>query len=104
MIELKDREYDPETKEIFFNVYKDGVETVWIVVFDKGEELHLGDIFPLINSSSSLGVVGVRQLIRALKKEFPRVTKLSMSRFGGAKHLIADNEYDEESHSVEWKM
>ena len=104
MIELRDREYDPQTEEIFFNVYKDGIETVWIAVYDRGEELNLSDIFPVMNSSSSLGVVGVRQLIRALKKEFPKATKLSMLRFGGAKHIISDNEYDEESHSVEWKL
>ena len=105
-IELRDREYEPQTKQIFFNVYVDGVQTVWIAVYDRGDELHLSDIFPIINRSGALGIGGVRQLVRELKKEFPRATKLSMIRYGGAKHQLEDPEPDteEEYHTVEWKL
>ena len=38
MIELINRHYEPSSKEISFDIYKDGVETAWIVVYDKGDE------------------------------------------------------------------
>ena len=76
MIELRNRSYGEYNKhfgsrEIFFDVYKNGVETVYIVVYDAGELLHLQDIWPTgAESDNILGVVGVRQLIRELKKIF----------------------------------
>ncbi len=111
-VELRNRSYGEYnerfgSREIFFDVYKDGVETVYIVVYDAGELLHLQDIWPTGEESDNiLGVVGVRQLIRELKKVFPRATKISMIRYGGAKHQLEDPKPDteEEYHAVEWKI
>jgi len=101
MIELRDREYDPETKEIYFTVYKDGIETAWIVVYDRGEELNVQDIFPSGGQQGNIiGVIGIRQLFRLLKKEFPHAIRLTGVRYGGAKHLDEDETFHEVSYRI----
>ena len=114
MIELRNRSYGEYnerfgSKEIEFDIYKDGVETAWIVVFDSGEELHIQDLFPTGNElddrdsdDNIIGVVGVRQLFRLLKEEFPNATRLTGTRYGGAQHI--DEDSDIESHEVSYRI
>ena len=106
MIELKDRDHNSFTEEISFNIYKDGDEIAWMTLTDRGDELYIQDIFPSLESDSRdpLGVSGVRELLRALKREFPFATKISGWRYGGSKHITSDNEYDEEGHFVELRI
>jgi len=102
MIELINRHYEPSSKEISFDIYKDGVETAWIVVYDKGDELTVQDIFPSGDRDYNvLGVTGIRELLRKLKEEFPRATKLTKWRYGGAKYF---EDEDSDGHYVEYKI
>ena len=106
MIVLKDREYNSATEEISFNIYRDGDEIAWVTLYDRGDELSISDIYPSLesNSSNAFGVVGIRELLRVLKREFPHATKISGWRYGGSQHTTSDNELDEQGHFVEWKI
>lgn len=106
-IELRNRHYGEFNKhfgssEITFDIYIDGVETAWLTVYDTGEELHIQDIFPSIDGANVFGVVGIRQLLRTLKKEFPNATRLTGTRYGGAQHM--DEDSDIESHEVSYRI